>query len=333
MSDITISQVTYPYPQYLESPSGAIRNTARSFGRAPIRLLQILNIARTADIVYVQRVLSPQLMRLLARTDATIVYDIDDAIYLNDSTPDQYDEKVTDRLNPCLEIADAVCVASPPLAEYAHQFCDNIYQIYSPVDTEKFTPRTQSRDATSRLRLGWVGNAPDHVSHLELLTEVLENVEINSPVELRIVGTRGDDAVEELFEGVNIPVDLVEWVEPDEVVAELRTFDIAVMPLGDTPFARAKCPVKTLEYMATGLPIVASAVGMNKDFIVDGDSGRLVSTDGEWEESINILAQDDELREEMGASARCRAVNKYSQRTVSEDLTQMFRGLSENTQQ
>lgn len=86
-------------------------------------------------------------------------------------------------------------------------------------------------------------------------------------------------------------------------------FDIGIAPLLDTQFARAKSPVKLLEYMARGVVPVASDVEPYRNFITHGENGFLVKQgrDHEWLGHLSELARDENLRLKMSAAATARA--------------------------
>ncbi len=83
------------------------------------------------------------------------------------------------------------------------------------------------------------------------------------------------------------------------------------MPLPDEPWARGKCGFKLIQYMACGLPVVASPVGINTEIVDDGLNGYLASTTEEWVSAIQRLCLDAELRQRMGAAGRKRVEEKY----------------------
>ena len=62
------------------------------------------------------------------------------------------------------------------------------------------------------------------------------------------------------------------------------------MPLQDTPWQRAKCGVKLLEYMAAGLPAVASPVGINAEILQRSGAGCAASTPDEWATALRNCA-------------------------------------------
>ena len=76
------------------------------------------------------------------------------------------------------------------------------------------------------------------------------------------------------------------------------------MPLPDTPYTRAKAGFKLLQYMAAGVPVVASPVGINRQLVGDSGSGFLAEGPDEWEAAIRSLAGDAVLREHLGSRGR-----------------------------
>jgi glycosyltransferase involved in cell wall biosynthesis len=84
------------------------------------------------------------------------------------------------------------------------------------------------------------------------------------------------------------------------------------MPLIDNEFTQGKGGYKILQYMAMGLPAVASPVGVNAEILLDKQTGFLCKNDQEWFEALKRLIDDVPLRESMGRAGRDRASDKYS---------------------
>ena len=103
----------------------------------------------------------------------------------------------------------------------------------------------------------------------------------------------------------------VPWTEDSEV-ATLSDFDVGIMPLIDGPFERGKCGYKLIQYMACGLPVVASPVAVNNEIVERGINGFLPSTPEEWEQALLKLLADPDLRRRMGASGRQKVEREYS---------------------
>ena len=93
---------------------------------------------------------------------------------------------------------------------------------------------------------------------------------------------------------------------------ELQGSHIGIMPLADDEWARGKCGLKLLQYMAAGIPSVASPVGVNKEIISDGVNGFLALSEDEWYKRLLKLCNDPELRRRMGDAGRKTVEGEYS---------------------
>ncbi len=58
----------------------------------------------------------------------------------------------------------------------------------------------------------------------------------------------------------------------------LQQLDIGIMPLPNAPWERGKCGYKLIQYMSCGMPVVASAVGVNADIVRAGENGELANS-------------------------------------------------------
>lgn len=100
-----------------------------------------------------------------------------------------------------------------------------------------------------------------------------------------------------------VRVKFVSWTERDEI-AVLQRFDIGLMPLSDNEWTRFKCGLKLIQYMALGIPGVASPVGVNSDIIRNGESGFLAHAAFQWTECMACLLSDPGLRKRIGQAGR-----------------------------
>jgi glycosyltransferase involved in cell wall biosynthesis len=100
------------------------------------------------------------------------------------------------------------------------------------------------------------------------------------------------------------------WSSATEA-AELTDADVGICWLPEDSWSRGKCGLKVLQYMAAGLPVVANPVGMNRRLVVDGQTGLLASTPGEWADAIGRLAADPTLRAAMGRAGRRLVARRY----------------------
>jgi glycosyltransferase involved in cell wall biosynthesis len=106
-------------------------------------------------------------------------------------------------------------------------------------------------------------------------------------------------------------LDILPWSEETEA-ASIQAMDIGIMPLTDTPWARGKCGYKLIQYMACGLPVIASPVGVNTEIVEHGVNGFLATTDADWREALVMLLRDPDLRNRMGAAGRRKVEEQYS---------------------
>jgi glycosyltransferase involved in cell wall biosynthesis len=84
------------------------------------------------------------------------------------------------------------------------------------------------------------------------------------------------------------------------------------MPLPDDEWAKGKCGLKGLQYMALEIPTLMSPVGVNTEIIQNGVNGYLPDKENEWVDILSGLIENKELRERIGKAGRQTVVNKYS---------------------
>jgi glycosyltransferase involved in cell wall biosynthesis len=106
-------------------------------------------------------------------------------------------------------------------------------------------------------------------------------------------------------------VEVVPWSEETEVDC-IRAMDIGIMPLDETPWARGKCGYKLIQYMACGLPVVASPVGVNVDLLAGGTTGLAGADPAQFAEAVGRLLADADLRARMGLAGRRLVEAHYS---------------------
>ena len=86
---------------------------------------------------------------------------------------------------------------------------------------------------------------------------------------------------------------------------------MGIMPLPRTEWVRGKCALKALQYMACGVPCVATPFGAVRDIIEDGVNGLFAETPEEWRDAIERL-RDAPYRRQLGAAARRTVEDRYS---------------------
>ena len=294
------------------------------FAGLVLRHLWRLRRARDYDVIFIYREIfpvGPALVEwLLSRFGPPIVFDFDDAIFLPSVSE-------ANRLIATLKMPSKVAtivrgsahtvVGNDYLAAYARQFSDAVTTIPTCVDTSRFTPAPDLRLPTpafakatadkpdSRLPVvGWIGS-PTTASYIKGLGEVLQRVARQHPFVLNLSGTGEPIAIP------GVQVENPSWSLDGEIDL-FRNCDIGVYPLVDDAWAKGKCGFKAIEFMACGVPVVASAVGVNREIIEDGVNGFLATTDNEWVEKLARLIADPALRARFAAAGRRTIEERYS---------------------
>src|SRR5262249_21458527 len=121
-----------------------------------------------------------------------------------------------------------------------------------------------------------------------------------------------------------VPLVWRRWSAETEV-EELAQFDIGIMPMPDDRWARGKCSLKALLYMAMGIPAVCSAVGANCEIIQQGKNGFLAKTDEELIDHLKELVRDRELRGRLGMAGRRTVEERYSMTRCADLFAQIVR--------
>ena len=277
--------------------------------------------ARRADVLFVQKVILPRPVRWLLRCcRPPLVFDFDDAIFTTEVRKGQnwlaaLKERRNSRGVPAmLRLADRAVVENPYTAEYARAYCPTT-TITGPIDTERYRAREEDR-SSDEVVLGWIGSATSG-QYLELIREPLRQLARRFPeLRLRVIGAPTPDV-----EG--LAAECSEWSLETEA-DELRGFDIGLMPIADDPWTRGKGGYKLLQYMATGLPVVSSPVGVNCEIVREGLNGFLARDPVEWEDRLARLIADPELRRAMGSRGRDVVEREYSLSVQQQQLLDML---------
>ena len=185
------------------------------------------------------------------------------------------------------------------------------------IDLERY-PRPVAREDSAKPLIGWIGS-PASQRYFDAIAAPVSRLLSTGTVRCRLIGATKSAAFDDR-------VELVSWSEASEV-HEISRLDIGVMPLPDDSWARGKCAYKLIQYMACGLPVVASPVGMNRDVVKHGVNGFLATTATEWEEALSLLASDAELRHRMGQAGRRLVEQQYCLQVTGPRVASLFRNL------
>ena len=272
-----------------------------------VRRIGALFRAGRFDVLIVEKELFPFLPavaeRWLSAVGIPYVADYDDALF------HRYDRHSSvwvraalgRKIDVVMRHASVVIAGNDYVAEHARQAgTRRIEVIPTVVDTQRYQPRGGPPNEIPMI--GWIGT-PYTSRYLKPLLPVFEALKARMPVRVIAVGARSED-----FAGT--VVETMPWSEETEV-ASIQQFDIGIMPITDTPWERGKCGYKLIQYMACGIPVVASPVGVNTKIVRSRQNG-LLAHDGEWEQKLATLLRAPELRRTYGVRGREDVKGSYS---------------------
>lgn len=274
-------------------------------------LFQALWFAGWADVVVFQKlVIRKVFVDLLRRVNPRIVFDFDDALW---TPPDAFSHDPQVRalyqvqvryLHHILTQARCVIAGNYYLARYAMQFASSVHVIPSSVDLERYPLKVTWSDE-EKVVFGWIGS-PENLVDFKSAQEGLRRffLQFGAKAMLKIVSTSPLS-----LDGA--PVQFERW-ELDRDVDFLHSFDVGLMPLNDTERSRGRCGFKAIQYMAVGLPVIASPIGAATEIVEHERTGFLASTAEEWEEALMRLASDKDLRMRLGRAGREKVERLFS---------------------
>jgi len=178
---------------------------------------------------------------------------------------------------------------------------DNLRYLPTVVDLEKYAKPKQYNEVDI-LTIVWIGS-PSTAKYLQLVASALEKLAEKYTIKLKIIGAN--------INIEKVEVELVSWDSTTEA-EELLSADIGIMPLTRTMWENGKCGFKLIQYMASGLPVVATSVPANEEIVEDDINGFIVNNDEDWYNKLETLIVNRNLREQFGKSGRDRIENYYS---------------------
>lgn len=251
------------------------------------------------DMICVQRFMGPDGVMLSERWKGKVrlVYETDDDMLHPDPSgglAHLHDPEVQESFKHCLRLSDMVTVSTEPLAEQMGAYNDNVRVLPNHIDADLLYMERPQRD---RLTVGWAGGM-SHLLDWTTVCDPLRQVLDDHPtVDMHFCGIDYSPLLKRVCRYTPWRPNVWDYFKAID-------FDIGLAPLADTPFNRCKSHIKALEYMALGIPVIATDCPAYADLVVDGVTGYLVRSEDEWAARLRDLLNDDQLRAEMGAKGR-----------------------------
>lgn len=284
--------------------------------------LKTFKLARNFDAVFLHKKgLNFLDITCLQKYSKKIIYDIDDAVMYSSDKPQSHITSHYRKFRRTAKPADMVIAGNQYLAEHARRYNQNVHIVPTGLDTKEYDVEIKKRD-DHKVHLVWIGSKST-LSYLEEIKPVLEEIgKTYDNVVLRII-------CDKFFDLEFMEVEKCRWSLESQYY-DLATSDIGLAPLPDDRFTRGKCGFKILQYQAAALPVVTSPVGINAEFVQDGQTGFHSQDISQWVEKLKILIEDRDLRKKMGDAGKM-SVKKFDKDIIAEKLQKLIRGCVEES--
>ncbi len=264
--------------------------------------------SQPVDLIWVEKELLPWVPAFAEQwllQGRPYVVDYDDATF---HVYDQHSHPVLRRLfgrkiDTVMQHASLVIAGNDYLAQRARSAgAPRVEILPTVVDLTRYPLTEKTNQAAHPFTVGWIGS-PSTTRYLHALTPAFRTLAAESPFRLLLIGAAP-------FHPDGVPVTSLHWQESSEA-RDLQQADVGIMPLNHSPWELGKCGCKLIQYMACGLPVIASPVGMNATLVQPGTHGWLASSPGEWLAHLRLLRDSPDLRRKMGAAGRQQVEEQY----------------------
>lgn len=279
------------------------------------------------DVIWLEKEAFPYwpawLENLFLPRSVPIVSDYDDAVF---HRYDLHSNAVArrllgDKINTVMRNSRLVLAGNDYLGDHAKKAGAQWVEIVPTVlDANSYFVPERAADGDHKTVVGWIGSPSTWTGQADNFIDVYDRIISEKDVILRAIGANPD------FDRPGY--DFQPWSEDTEV-ATIQSMDIGIMPLPDNPWTRGKCGYKLIQYMACGLPVIASPVGVNSQIVEDGVNGFLADTSDEWFKALSTLVENPGLRKQMGAAGRKKVEDHYSVQVQGPRIAELLRQASQ----
>jgi glycosyltransferase involved in cell wall biosynthesis len=306
--------------EYVSSLYTGVRVSALSVVTSYLyRLVSLLN-SRSFDLLWIEKQLfpwfPPWFERVLAVLRIPYVVDYDDAVFHRyDLHPHPIIHLLIGKsINTVMRLAAIVVVGNEYLADRARfSGAGRVETLPSVVDIKRYSIREETG---AQFRVGWIGS-PVTAPYLGMIRDALDEASQKVNMRLVLIGAGGQDPLP------NMEKELLPW-SVDTEVANIRSLDVGIMPLPDSPFERGKCGYKLVQYMASGLPVIASPVGANLRIVEQDKTGFLATGTAAWVQALVLLSRSAGLQGEMGKAGRKKVEQEYCLQVTAPRLLEIL---------
>jgi glycosyltransferase involved in cell wall biosynthesis len=246
-----------------------------------------------------------------------MIYDFDDAIWIPvtseyNKTASRY--KNFSKIGSICRLAYHVTVGNEFLENYARKFNESTSVIPTVVNTTD-AHNVLQKQFTNNPSIGWTGTFST-LPYLNLVIPVLQRLQEKYDFTFYVIADKDPELPLKNFR-------FIKWKRETET-DDLLNFHIGLMPLHDDEISRGKCGFKAIQYMSLGIPALVSPVGVNTKIVDNGVNGFICEKEDDWYDKMELLLNNPELREKMGAAARNKIQSHYSVKATAGMFLSLF---------
>ena len=269
-----------------------------------------LAASHTADISWINRELIYGLAGLERMAGGVRIVDIDDALWV------KHGDRFARRL---ARACHGIIAANDYLSAYFKQYNDCVWHVPTCLDTSYWRPPSGPRP-TRPWTLGWSGTHWNLPCLYDLADVLADFLRATNDTRLLVVCDRAP-RLPQIPAGRLI---YTPWSEQEEV-SVLHEMDLGLMPLPENAWTRGKSAFKMLAYMAAGLPVIASPVGVAGDILRQHTVGYMASTTEDWRAQLLKAWDERDQAALLGTAGRTLVEAMYSIETGAQQLANIFR--------
>jgi glycosyltransferase involved in cell wall biosynthesis len=283
-----------------------------SVTKLAVRVPAVVNSWRH-DVTWMERELFSGRATMEGLLKKPIALDVDDAIWLSGPHAARGAEKIARQ-------ASVVLAGNRYIGEWFSQFCSDVRLVPTAIDPQRFRPANRP-PGERRFAIGWTGLSSSY-GFLYDIEKPLEQFLSVSDAQLVVIADKPP-----AFRTIAANrIQFIRW-SPDVEADALHQFDVGIMPLPENEWSRGKCSLKMLQYMAAGLPVVVSPVGLNQEILEMGTIGMAARTADDWISALLELQHHPDLRIRLGCEGRRIVEQHFSVPVIADKLAAVFRSI------
>lgn len=286
-----------------------------------IKRLVLLGRISKYDFIYVQRDVLPVGPAFFEWTckfifKKKLIYDFDDAVWMPGTVRTFFSKfRSYSKVAKVIKWSAATAAGNNFLLDYAQKYSDKAVWLPTVVDTERLHNKIK-KHSHNVITIGWTGSFSTNY-YMNSVAEALSTLHKKYGTKFLVISNSDPKLT-------NVPYDYIEWTQKNEI-EDLLKADIGIMPLLNGDWELGKCGFKAIQYMALGIPVLASNVGANKDIIEHGVDSFLYNDMDEFMDYIEKLIENPEFRDEMGRKARKKIETQFSVKANLSKMIQLFK--------